>query len=243
MKRTWILGLILMVALSLPVLGFAQAPVRGAGQARADSHMILKTDMTVPVMVENYWVIECYDQFGNFKWREEFPNLVVTNGLNLLLSDTFKGSTPATSWFVGLVGTTSTGFAAGDTMASHAGWTEIAAYTLATRPALTLGSVSGGSVDNSASASAFTMNATTTVYGAFICDSSTKTTGNGTVGLYGEGAFTTSRSVISGDILNVTITLTVTASDAKDFLIEFLEQLFAVLKDPFGEPNRMAQSA
>jgi hypothetical protein len=240
MKRAWILGLILMVVLSLPVFAFAQAPVSGAGQVKSATQMVMKTDMTVPVLVENHWVIECYDQFGNFKWREEFPNLVVTNGLNTLLSDAFKNATQATAWYVGLVGTTSTGFAAGDTMASHAGWAEIAAYTLATRPVLTLGSVAAGSVDNTASTAAFTMNATTTVYGAFICDSSTKSTGVGTVGLYGEGAFTTSRSVISGDILNVTITLTVTASDAMDFLYEFVEHVACLMEDRFIEDFRLA---
>jgi hypothetical protein len=240
MKRTWILGLILMVALCLPIVAFAQAPVQGAGQARADSHMIMNGDIPVRALVENHWVVECYDQFGNFKWREEFDNLVVTNGLNELLNKGFKNATQAATWYVGLVGTTSTGFDAGDTMASHAGWAENAAYTLATRPVLTLGSVASGSVDNTASTAPFTMNATTTIYGAFICDSATKSTGVGVSGLYGEGAFTTSRSVISGDILNITITLTVTASDAMDFLYEFVEHVACLIQDRFIEDFRLA---
>ena len=230
----WILVFLMIAILCLPVLGFAQAPVSGTGQVNLNSAFVGRGDMVVPVKAENYWIITCYDRYGNLKWTEKFPNLVVTNGLNLLLNDVFKSGTAAANWYVGLVGTTSTGFAAGDTMASHAGWAEISAYTLTTRPALTLGTVSGGTVDNSASVASFTINATTTVYGAFICDSSTKDTGVGIVGLYGEGAFTTSRSVISGDILNVTITLTVTASDAGFYLFEFLNH-WAMLREPFED--------
>lgn len=111
----------------------------------------------------------------------------------------------ASVWFVGLKGTGAA--AAGDTMASHAGWAEVTPYSNATRPVLTLGAVAAGSVDNSASVAVFTINATATVAGAFLCDLAVKA---GTTGLlYGAGDFAASRSVLSGDTLNVTITLTV----------------------------------
>ena len=92
-------------------------------------------------------------------------------------------------------------------MSSHSGWTENTTYSESVRQTLTLGSVSGGSVSNSASKAAFTINGTTTVGGAFLVTNSTKGGSTGT--LYGGGAFAEgNRSVVSGDTLNVTITLT-----------------------------------
>src|SRR3989304_468897 len=101
-------------------------------------------------------------------------------------------------------------FAAGDIMSSHAGWVEVTDYSEATREVLTLGAVSGQSVNNSASKASFTINATVTVGGAFITTVSTK---GGTTGiLYGGGAFSQDRNLILNDILNVTVTLTAAAS-------------------------------
>jgi hypothetical protein len=66
-------------------------------------------------------------------------------------------------------------------------------------------------VDNSASKAQFSINATATIGGAFIVTNSTK---GGTTGiLYGGGAFTEgNRSVVNGDTLNVTVTLTAAAA-------------------------------
>jgi len=52
----------------------------------------------------------------------------------------------------------------------------------------------------------FTINGTATVAGAFITSSNTKSGTTGT--LYGAVDFSSSRSVISGDTLTVTVTLT-----------------------------------
>jgi hypothetical protein len=159
--------------------------------------------------LKTHYRIECRDVDGKLKWVEEFDNLVVTEGLNDSLDKHLKGSAYTAAWYVGLT-TASDTFAAGDTMASHAGWVESTAYSNATRPALTLGTVSGGSVDNSASKAVFNINATATIGGAFVASNSTK---GGTTGiLYGGGAFAADRSVISGDTLNVTITCTAAAA-------------------------------
>lgn len=130
---------------------------------------------------------------------------VVTEGLNDSLDKHFKASAYTASWFVGLT-TGSPTFANPDTMASHSGWTEFTGYSESNRQALTLGSVSGGSVNNSASRAVFTMNTTGTVGGAFVTTSNTK--GGSTGLLYGGGSFTGNRSVLSGDTLSVTVTLT-----------------------------------
>jgi hypothetical protein len=110
----------------------------------------------------------------------------------------------ASRWFVGLKNTGTP--VAGDTMASHASWTENTTYSETARPALVPGAVASGSVDNSASKAAFSINGTTTIFGAFLTDIATK---SGTAGvLYGVADFAASRAVISGDTLNVTVTLT-----------------------------------
>jgi hypothetical protein len=140
-------------------------------------------------------------------WEETVHNQVFDAGVNDLLDKYYKGSSYTASWFVFLVDNASfSAYAAGDTMASHAGWIEGTPYSNATRPALTLGTVASKSVDNSASKASFTINATLTVRGAGIVTNSTK---GGTTGVaYGAVDFGASRSVISGDTLNVQVTLT-----------------------------------
>lgn len=158
----------------------------------------------------NHYEIECFDSEGNLKWKEEIDNLVVNEGLDDVLDKYFLGSAYSASHYVGLTdGTPSV--AAGDTMASHVGWTEVTAYSEANRQALTLGAVSGQSVDNSASKAAFSINGTATVGGCFVTTNNTKGGSTGT--LYGAGAFTGGdRSVSNGDTLNVTVTLTAAAA-------------------------------
>ena len=94
-----------------------------------------------------------------------------------------------------------------DTMASHSPWAEIVPYSNGTRVTWTGGTVAAGSVDNSASPAAFTINATATVYGAFLVDNSTKSGSTGN--LFGMGVFAASRGVLTGDTLNVTITCSI----------------------------------
>ena len=154
--------------------------------------------------LENIWEVVCYDSNGAEKWREENKNLVTTVGLNDVLTKYLKGSSYTATWYVGLAGAGTK--AAADTMSSHAGWAVVAAYSESVRQTLTLGTASAGSIDNSASKAAFSINGTATVAGAFITDSSTKSGTSGT--LYGVVDFSSSRSVISGDTLTVTVTLT-----------------------------------
>lgn len=158
-----------------------------------------------------HYRIECRDRDGRLKWIEEFDNLVVTAGLNDSLDKHLKGSGYTAAWYVGLTDGTPTVDPA-DTMGSHAGWVEVTAYDEATRPALTLGSVSGGSVDNSASKARFTVSSDgTTIGGAFVTSVNTK--GGATGVLYGAGAFTGGDKVLGdNDTLDVTVTLTAAAA-------------------------------
>lgn len=162
------------------------------------------------ITLENHYHIECVGPDGKVKWTTEFDNIVTNVGLDDNLDKYLKGSAYTASFFVGLTDGTPT-VAAADTMASHAGWVEVVAYSEATRPALTLGTVASQSVDNSASKASFSINGTTTVGGAFIVTNSTK---SGTTGvLYGVGAFTGGdKSAANGDTLNVTVTCTAAAA-------------------------------
>ena len=153
---------------------------------------------------EAHWIVECRDSNGSLKWVEEYDNLVTTEGLNLLLTRGFKTVPGDVNWYIGLKGTGSP--AAGDTMASHGGWSEITPYSDSTRPAFTPGTVASGSVDNSAAKGVFNINATSTVYGAFFSTNSTKSGTSGS--LYGVGDFSSSRAVINTDTISVQITLT-----------------------------------
>ena len=151
---------------------------------------------------------ECYGPDGKLKWRDGFRNTVVTSGKNDLLTNYFKGSAYTAAFFVGLVDNASfSAIAAGDTMASHAGWLEAVPYSNSTRPALTLGTPAAGSVDNSASKASYTINATATINGAFVTTNSTKSGTTGT--LYSAGSFGSTRAVVNGDTLNIQVTLSV----------------------------------
>ena len=164
----------------------------------------MKHDTDYNIGLKNTWDVVCYDSDGQEKWREINKNLVTTEGLNHVLSIVLDAGTQITAWYVGLAGAGTK--AAADTMASHSGWAVVADYSESVRQTLTLGTAAAGSIDNSASKATFSINGTATVAGAFITSSNTK---SGTAGtLYGVVDFGSSRSVVSGDTLTVTVTLT-----------------------------------
>lgn len=154
--------------------------------------------------------VECRDRDGRLKWVEDVHNLVTTEGLNKYLDATLKTGLASPAWYVGLVKAKTTGYAAGDTLASHAGWTEAAVTTDYTgnRQAFTPGTISAGSVDNSASKASFAILQTLTIAGAFLCSAASGTSGT----LLGVADFSQSRSVVNGDTLSVTVTASIAAS-------------------------------
>lgn len=178
---------------------------------RFDSESIRNALLVDEALIEGRWEVVCRDSQGKEKWRDTIKNLVTDAGLNHLLDVALSGGTQDTTWFVGLTDGTPTA-AAGDTMASHAGWTEVTAYDEAARVAWTDGGVSNKSVDNSASPAEFTINAdSTTVGGAFLVGDSTKSGTTGT--LYAIGAFSAGdKSLDDNDTLDVTATFTAAAA-------------------------------
>lgn len=133
-------------------------------------------------------------------------NIVVNEGLDAFLDVHLSGGTQITSWFLGLTTGTPT-FAAGDTLASHAGWTEFQDYDEAARVAWTDGGVSGQSVDNSGSVATFTSSSdANTAGGAFLASDNTK---GGTTGTLQAGAaFGSDKTLDTGETIDVTATFT-----------------------------------
>lgn len=153
--------------------------------------------------------VQCLDKDGNIKWEAEAPNLVTTIGKNLALDTLLAGSAYTASIAMGLKGSGSA--AAGDTMASHAGWLEVGGanaptYT-APRKTPAWSAASGGSKVMSAAAS-FAITSSGTVDGCFLVASGSTTIDNTTGTLYSAGTFSApgARTVASGDTLNVTYT-------------------------------------
>lgn len=154
------------------------------------------------------FTVQCFDSEGNLKWSEEKHNLVVNVGLKDMNDKYFTGSSYTAAWYIGLYGAAASNDpAAGDTMASHAGWTEVTDYSEANRPAATFAAATTADpsvISNSASVAVFSINGTTTVGGAFLTSNNTK---GGTTGiLFSASDFQApgDRSVVSGDVLNVT---------------------------------------
>ena len=160
------------------------------------------------------FTIQCFDKDSKLKWEEKNPNLVVNQGLKDMNDKYFTGVVYSAVWYLGLVtgpgsGTT---IATGDTLASHAGWTEYTDYTGA-RKAVVFGAATLADpsvIDNTASPSAFSITAPGgTVAGAFLTSVPTGTSGI----LFSASDFQApgDRAVVAGDTLNVTYTFSLDA--------------------------------
>lgn len=137
-------------------------------------------------------------------------NTVVNEGLNSILSVVFNGGTQITDWYVGIFEGNYTPLATDTAAGIAAASTESTAYDEAARPDWVEAAPAGQSITNAASRATFTMNATKTIYGAFLISNDTK---GGTTGtLMSASRFAASRAVIDNDELLITYAFT--AADA-----------------------------
>ena len=154
--------------------------------------------------------IKCHDKDGNLKWEAQSKNLVVNAGLAYMAGSALTSVTQITTWYLGLYGAGASNTpAAGDTMSSHAGWTEVVAYSNATRVAATFATATTANpsvVTNTASPATFNINGTTTVGGAFLTSGSAKSGTTGTLFSAADFGSPGDRSVVSSDTLSVTYT-------------------------------------
>jgi hypothetical protein len=188
----------------------------------------LQTNASIPegMGVDGYYHVECRDANGNLKWTEEFPNLVVAVGKQLMLDTLLRTSGTYTTVgpFLGLIGNSTT-FLQSDTMASHT-WTEFTNYTSSPSSTAVRGTLlftastnnglasPGNIVTSTAPAITYTITgAGGTVYGCFLV------TGTGAVNtlsstagtLYSEGNFSTAKTVTVSDTVAVTYSTTATS--------------------------------
>ena len=141
-------------------------------------------------------------------------NTVTDEGLDAILDIMFHGSTQITTWYV-LIFETDTTPSSATTYAVPV-FTESTAYDEATRPAYDEAAASSQSMSNSASKATFTISDTKTIYGAALVgggtDGDTKGDSAGGGTMYCASKFSSSKSCVDDDVINVTITLT--AADA-----------------------------
>jgi hypothetical protein len=187
----------------------------------------LQANVTIPegMGVEGFYKVECRDASGNLKWEEEFPNLVVAVGKELMLNTLLRTSGTYTTVgpFLGLTNATLTP-AATDTMTTLVGGgKEFTNYTVggsAVRgTAVFAAATSTGSTPSNVTTSAATAITYTitgaggTVYGCFLVTGtgavSTQSSTAGT--LYSEGNFTTAKATTAGDTVSVTYSTTATS--------------------------------
>ena len=147
---------------------------------------------------------------GFLKDRDATPvhNIVTNVGLNHILDTELHNATQVATWYVGIKNTGSP--AAGDTMASHAGWTENTNYDEATRVEYEEAAASGQSITNSANKATFTIDTDTqTIHGAFLVSNSTKGGSTGTLLCVAD--FASSKACDDNDVLEVTYTVSAAA--------------------------------
>lgn len=155
---------------------------------------------------KGFWTLTLKDRDGNVKHTESFENLITNEGKNTILDIMFYTLAKISTWYAGLISSTSySAVAVGDTMASHAGWTEFTSYAEANRVTWTTGAVASQAVTNG-SPMVFSINGSGTVKGIFITSNNTK---SGTTGkLWSAALFASDQAVVNGDTLNLTYTVT-----------------------------------
>ena len=181
----------------------------------AGANMVSMAGMGESAMAEGVYTFRCYEyEGGPLLWEETIDNVVCTVGKNLMLQTALTGSAyTVTGPYMGLISSVSyTAVSAGDTMASHSGWTEAGsanAPTFAARGTPAFGTAAAGAISLS-SATSFTMTGAGTLVGAFIVygTGAVNTVASTAGTLLSAGAFTGgNQPVNSGNIVQVSYSL------------------------------------
>jgi hypothetical protein len=151
------------------------------------------------------WHIKRFSKHGILLAEYKIKNQIVDAGMNYLLGVGFNAVTALNPWYIGLIDSTGfTAVATADTLASHAGWSELTAYSNATRPTWTSGAAAARAITNGVAVN-FNMNATNTVKGLFIASDNVK---GGTTGtLWSAALFGSPTLVNNTDVLAATYSL------------------------------------
>ena len=144
-------------------------------------------------------------------------NTFTTEGMARILNIVFRAQTTESAIYCGIFKNNVTP-AVGDTAAAKLGAAgtygecQDADYDspATNKPAYTIASTSTATCTNAASPASFTINASITIYGAFLSTAAAKTATSGT--LFCAKAFSSSRAVIADDVLSVTYVISCTTS-------------------------------
>jgi hypothetical protein len=168
------------------------------------------------VGLEGVYVATCYGADGVEKWSDVIENLT-TNVGRANLMDSYFANSGGGAIVMGLGGANGSGTftpAYADTQSSHAGWFEVGGANAPTysgtrkTPSFSAATSANPSVLSTSAAVVFSMTSSGTVYGAFINVGGSTAIDNTTGTLFSIGAFTAgSKTVTSGDTINVTYTL------------------------------------
>ncbi len=143
-------------------------------------------------------------------WKKE--NLVVDEGLDYIIGAPFDGSVvTSATWYIGLFSGNYTPTSTDNASNISLNSTEITtAYSEATRPLWIQAGVSSQVIGNAASPAVFNFtDASTDVYGAMLISNGTK---NATTGILAAASrFATTRTMLAGDVLNVSYSLTISS--------------------------------
>jgi hypothetical protein len=169
-------------------------------QCRADAQDNLE--------LRGFYLIDCYGADGNLKWHDHIGNIITLQGKNDILDKFFKGSSYTQTQRMGLKGPGN--YVIGDTMASHAGWSEVGGsnapvYT-GNRKDVVFNSASTGT--STTPSQAFAITSTGTVAGCFINNGGSASKDDTTGVLVSVGDFSQGgRQVLNGDTINVSYSL------------------------------------
>jgi hypothetical protein len=187
----------------------------GEAEHASDAALVRAGGLQEAARAQGRFDVECFDKDGRLKWRDTIENVVTTVGKNLAL-DTFLAGAGYTvvGPFMGLISSVSYGAGpvVGDSMGSHAGWTEAGAanaptYTAPRKTCAWSAAAAGAKALSAALAFVFTGDGT--VKGCFLVygTGAVSTIDNTSGILYSGGLFTGGdKIVVNTDTLNVTYT-------------------------------------
>lgn len=183
------------------------------------AHLPLKTSFSAEVIcqpsvksiipVGSWWEFEQWRN-GRLIDQWEQKNVNTTEGLNHMLNVAFHGATAIATWYMGLFENDYTPLIT-NTYATP-GFTESEAYDEATRVAFVEAEATARVTTNAENKATFTINATKTIYGAFLCGGGTdptvksNTAGGGV--LFASSKFATAKVVADDDVLLVSCSIT-----------------------------------
>ena len=186
-----------------------------ASTDKAEASMIIRPTQAETMKLAGRYHLQHLNAAGELLHEEEFDNLWTDLGRRSILNVYLDRSTAMTSIFMGLKGAGTP--VSADTIASHASWTEIASSVVALRIAPAFAAATGTTTVSKATSSAVSFPIVTAtnivIAGCFILMNGIATPGDTTgtgVTLLTVGDFGASRTVNSGDTLNVSYTASLT---------------------------------